>query len=169
MALRTVIAPAVLVLALMSSRAEACSCADRGAQELLRGAHVVFSGEVVRSEILDAAGNPVLRKGRTAVAPAEVVTFRVHEIWKGDVGEAIRVWNLVGPPGNCGVELRIGEKYLVFAQGDTTDPRWAARTMLCFGTGHVREAATRRHLSQLGKPTRVTGVPPWWGDLLDFE
>ena len=149
-------------------RSFACTCADLGAQTLLTQADLVFAGEAIRAEIVDGGGVTVASKsGQSAVAPAQVVTFRVHAVWKGDVAKEIRVWTKVGPVGICGVDFRIGDKYLVFGLRDAGKGRWESRTELCFGTGYVRDKATRSHLQELGSPSKMFPVAAWWGDILE--
>ncbi len=159
-----------VVLAILSPRVtDACSCPDPGGQTLLNRAVLVFTGEAVRAVIVDGGGVGVVGRGVTSKAPAVVVTLRVHGVWKGVVPAELPVWTLAGPPGVCGVEFRLGEKYLVFAARDASDPRWFAKTDLCGGTGHVRAKATRRHLEQLGPPRKTLPVEAWWGDVLDLQ
>jgi hypothetical protein len=135
---------------------------------LFKRADLVFAGEAIRADIVDGGGVTVEGKaGQKAVAPAQVVTFRVHAVWKGDVTSEIRVWTKVGPFGVCGVDFRIGDKYLVFGLRDSGNPRWDSRTELCLGTGYVRDKATRSHLRDLGSPAKTFPVATWWGDLLE--
>jgi hypothetical protein len=155
--------------ALLPPPADACSCADPGPTVLLERAHFVFTGEAVQAEIVDGGGVMVEGKTGKAVAPAAIVTFRVHGAWKGSVPSQMRVWTLVGPPGMCGVDFRLGEKYLVFSVADSSTARWQAKTDLCFGTGHVRSRSTQRRLRALGPPRNAFPVPTWWGDLLEVE
>ena len=160
---------ALVSTVLLPRMGQACSCAFVGTAALLDKAHAVFTGEVIRAEIVDGGGVLVKRKAGSVRAPAAAVTFRTHAVWKGSIPSQARVWTIVGPHGMCGVDFRIGEKYLIFATNDASDPRWEAKTDLCMGSGQIHEKATRRHLQELGDPRHVFPVSAWWGDLLDVE
>ena len=125
--------------------ARACVCKGEklSDKEAVARAHAysfaVFSGEVIE----------VVRRGK--ILPV-VVRFRVEESWK-DSGEPEAVV-LTGASGaDCGLDFRVGEKYLVYASSSDGTSLWAqscTRTRTLAGAG--------KDLKLLGKgkaPRRV--------------
>jgi len=85
--------------------AQACSCGRRSVAETVAGVSVLFEGAV------DGKAVAVPE----ASHPTHVYLFKVHRVWKGDVGRTIRVAFPVPLGGNCGVGLGDGERKIVGA------------------------------------------------------
>lgn len=115
---------AALLTAVFTSPAGACSCLPSTEGERYQRATHVFSGQVL-SQAVEAGdpSSPHDDKYRYAVA--------VHREYKGDVPARVDVVTSTSG-GLCGIGLRVGVEYLVFASGDSSDGR--VETHLCSGT-----------------------------------
>ena len=90
------------------SEALACSCAaGMPLCESFWKTPVVFSGEALEiKKIPNHLGSEY--------PPDRLVTFRVHEAWRGGVSGVIEV-HTGGGLGDCGFDFQAGRRYLVFA------------------------------------------------------
>ncbi len=99
--------PVLAVVAVLVSPgvASACDCCFFGEMPLnfaVDRARVVFHGEAMSAEVT----------GDTLTT-----SFRVLAVWKGTVAEEYLVTTSVPDGGNCGLEYRVGDRYIVFAGG----------------------------------------------------
>ncbi|NUT47743.1 MAG: hypothetical protein HOV94_10615 [Saccharothrix sp.] len=97
---------AVLLAAVFTSPASACICNPGNEALRYQQATYVFSGVVVHEKVEDS----VYR-----------YTVDVDTEYKGDVPR--RVYVLTQRNNSCGLTLRVGEAYLLFAKGDVADRR----------------------------------------------
>ncbi|RXZ77815.1 hypothetical protein EBB07_27485 [Paenibacillaceae bacterium] len=118
--------------------AYACSCAERltPAEELERGT-AVFAGEVTAIESKEgkviSSGDPIK------------VTFKVSEIWKGEVGSLTDVYT-AGSSASCGYDkFEVNQTYIVYASGVEDK----LQTGICTRTALLADAT--EDLQQLGK------------------
>ncbi|MFD0205806.1 MULTISPECIES: hypothetical protein [Saccharothrix] len=145
---------AALLTAVFTSPASACSCLPSTEGERYQRATHVFSG-LVLSQALEAGdpSSPYDDEYRYAVA--------VHREYKGDV--PVRVDVVTSTSGGlCGISLRVGTRYLVFASGDSSDGR--VETHLCSGTrlasaGPPVTTVSSASTHALRHRHAVTGVP----------
>lgn len=125
------------------SQAYACTCAELTVSQQRENATAVFSGTVLRR----------LRSDEVEKDGVEV-TFKVDRIWKGRVEAATSVFT--GPTSDlypfenlCAPQLRVGQKYIVFAFGKnkiTTD--------VCAGTLAFPDAKkVKRQLGNSRRPS----------------
>ncbi|WP_197043547.1 hypothetical protein [Saccharothrix sp. NRRL B-16314] len=117
---------AVLSAAVLTGTASACSCQpyDTEPQRYARADHV-FSGSVSASTILER-GTP-----NYVWDDLRAYTVQVGQEYKGDVPATVTVTtNYAG--SMCGLSLYVGESYLVFAFGDSTDGEVSSH--YCSGT-----------------------------------
>ena len=93
-------------LALTAGRAVACTCSNGGPRNALRHSIAVFLGRV-----LSVSAGKRLEYGRVATA-----RFIVTEAIKGPaVGDTAIVEYIIGDGGNCGIDVRPGQRLLVYA------------------------------------------------------
>jgi hypothetical protein len=99
---------AVLALAPVCP-AYACSCIPPAPPlDSLAEAAAVFQGEVVEVGALEAEG------GVVNTADMVQVTFKVNQVWKGDIAETTTL-TTAGSSASCGVEFQSGQTYVVYA------------------------------------------------------
>lgn len=136
---------AVLLAAVFTSPAGACSCVPSTEGERYQRATHVFSG-VVRGETLEVGdpASPHDDKYRYSVS--------VRTEHKGDVPRLVAV---VTPTsgGLCGIRLNPGTEYVVFAHGDSADGR--VESHHCSGT---RPASAGPPVTTV--PSTTTTTPP---------
>lgn len=126
--------PRLLVLILLcisfSKTGTACTCAFPMIRAEIESSDIVFRGEIVA------------HKNGAAL-------FRVHEQWKGNLGNSVRVEWRRGDRGDCDGfwpnELKVGNELLVFAKKGRDG---IYRTSICLPTSFASEA--RRVLDVLG-------------------
>ena len=115
---------AVTLLLGAAAPAHACKCiAPPPPLAALGSADAVFGGQVIRR------GDPLAgQKGVSSLSPVDY-TFRVEDVWKGDIGDTVVV-RTARASASCGYPFEMGRVYLVYA---TRDPSgW--RTDLCTRT-----------------------------------
>ncbi len=89
--------------------AQACSCRSDTLANVVSRLGVVFDGTV------DGRPTPVQVGSGTMPVEHDAYQFKVHRVWKGDVGPAFRVAYPRPEGGNCGVALKEGETLLIGA------------------------------------------------------
>lgn len=110
----------------------ACKCVESTLDERFTRSTAVFIGTAIAQEST---------RGDNAV-----FTFRVHEPWKGVKQNRVVVATR-GNEGTCGFPFKVGERYLIYANGSREgDPR--VETGLCSGTMSLSQAG--EVLAQLG-------------------
>ncbi len=134
---------AALIAFSFASSVLACSCAGPGLpHEQFASANVVFKGEVLR---VNDRWN-VFRKAWTYVLllmdrqPSEKhygfeVQFEVSRMWRGPGTSKLRIFTGRGG-GDCGYPFKVGERYLVYAYGNTNEGWYAdicSRTRVATG------------------------------------
>jgi hypothetical protein len=122
----------------------ACVCGERGTvAEAFKAARVVFVGRVVALEV-----KPFVVAGRSE--EGTVATFEIERGWKGASRGKVRI-RTCGTQVmvcTCGVDLQLGERYVVFAAGnpletsqcDATDLAAAASELI----GNIERLATKK-------------------------
>jgi hypothetical protein len=148
-------------LALLSSAAECqpvCSCVRLGPVSQARaGNELIFEGRVlqIRNTTIWRTYGPTLRHERYE---RRVVMVRIHSVWKGALGDTVRVLTGYGG-GDCGYPFDEGKDYVVFADRfDDPGPaagRGLLQASICSHTTDARDAAPVR--TALGKPPRERG------------
>jgi hypothetical protein len=113
----------------------ACTCAPRTAEQAFSQADIVFRGEIVA------------HRGDSAI-------FRVHEYWKGNLKDSVKLQWRRGDRGDCNgfwpEELKVGSELLVFA---TKGRHGVYRTSICLPTRPADSA--NKELHDLGPGKRV--------------
>jgi len=134
---------AVVVIAVLCERAEACRCTAPGSPlEELAKSDAVLSGTVTAVEV-DATG-PM---------PFDIATVAVEECWKGGVAGSVRI---VTPASSaaCGTEFVVAVRYLIYAEsiGGRLHTNLCTRTTLLEGA--------QEDLDALGDPQCTTPIEP---------
>ena len=113
-AMRVVVA-LVAGAALLSSSADACSCATdkREPLDALESADAVFEGQVVLLRVEDS--RQPRRKDGTRYPLTIEATLEVHRVWKGEVGPTTTVTTDYSG-ASCGYDFRLGGVYLVWGR-----------------------------------------------------
>jgi hypothetical protein len=112
-----------LLTAVLTSQASACSCMPGTEGDRFQRATHVFAGLVL--------GETVEPDPSSSYGARYVYAVTVHTEYKGDVPDQVDVRSYV-MTSVCGLRLRPGVEYLVFATGDSTDGR--VETTSCSGT-----------------------------------
>lgn len=142
------ISRAVLVLGLALSGAFAatspclaCSCVPSTPEKMLRRADAAFIGAVV-SDVMTTTGT--------------TQTFRVDEVFKGELGSTIDVWAQVGTEvvNSCSVLYPTGDRVAVLLFDDG-EGRWT--TQAC---AHVTQAELRRVGGSPREPLEIVSPAP---------
>jgi hypothetical protein len=144
------------LLVLNPTAAHACSCASESVAAHLSGADVVVRGTI---QSRDELGNPL----RLIRSSGDEVVYRVavDEVFKGVSGPVAQIHS-VASGASCGIEVEVGEEYLVFAdmrqsRGTSGGELWAK---LCGGTRHVSDLGDRAGVLASGAPPdRSVPVP----------
>jgi hypothetical protein len=89
--------------------AQACSCAPESIHSLFARLRVVFEGTV------EGGPTEVPVESARVEAARNAYRFKVHRVWKGNVGPAFTVAYPKPTGANCGVELKHGVTMLVGA------------------------------------------------------
>lgn len=110
-----------------------------------REAQAVFRGPVI-----DLKDTSVINTRSRAREPALAAAIRAEAGWKGfaDTVAVVLTPAAASPRAGCGVRFRIGERYLVYANGTSAH----LRTSTCLRT---------RPLSEAGEDTLALGAPGW--------
>jgi hypothetical protein len=142
----------------------ACSCvAPPPPLEAMAESRAVFGGKVIRVDDHFTLSKKIWVGIRYAVSDlfdtaepdfsprwyGKAVTLEADRVWKGLIGRSIVIMTAQGG-GDCGVEFRVGESYLVYLRPYRKD--WAD-TDLCSRTRRIGNAAG--DLAALG-----VGAPP---------
>jgi hypothetical protein len=112
-------------------------------QEGVSASYAVFTGTVTKIE-----------KNEETKFGGLTVRLRVSKIWKGEVGEEVKV-HTAASGAACGYSFAEGETYLVYASRDEADP---LRVSLCSRT--ALEKSADEDLKFLGKPTTQFAEAP---------
>lgn len=154
----------IVMLALSGQQANACSCLEPKVKETLKWADVVFTGEAVKVQYVDAVGDKMFGERRI------IVTFQVSNYWKGNVGATITLHTVYNQVSCGGYFFKEGEKFIVYAKkhkakewlndGDRHQTLQGAAypkpeddilgTGTCARTNHLAGAA--KDLKELGPP-----------------
>jgi hypothetical protein len=99
-----------LVLAAAApATAQACSCRFGPLVEMMPKLGVIFDGTVDGRPTRLSLGSEPRR------VELDAYRFKVHRVWKGDVGPVFRVAYPLPQGANCGVALKDGESLLIGA------------------------------------------------------
>jgi hypothetical protein len=134
----------LISLSLVSTRAEACTCArpmngedyygDSFLKEERQWAVHVFSGTVLKVA-------PASNAMKTGKVDDRVATFAVSRVWQGPVSRSLQVhWS----SDMCDFVFEKGKEYVVFAGGNPP------KSSICGFTMSVERAETKRTLARLG-------------------
>jgi hypothetical protein len=120
-----------------AARVMACSCAFLGYPEAIAEADVAFIGEVLEAD------EPILGGGLDAEARYVVAVERA----KAPMTTPIEIASWFGDGASCGLDMNVGERWLVLATLEDGIPR----THLCHGSGRWdgMDAATRSDVELL--------------------
>ncbi len=139
----------------------ACSCVTPGSpSEELEASVLVFAGEVVSVEEQRSL------LGLISSTDPTTVEFRVHTVWKGQVGESISlVTARLG--ASCGFTFSTGKRYVVYSRDEstvslcsrTTPSAQAEEDLAVLGDGKTPEAG-----SVSPKPRGGCGLAPVTGN-----
>lgn len=155
----------VLVVGTTTGTAHACSCVALSDQEAFDQADAVFEGTVTG---VDTPDGPVV----SSLDPS-VWRFQVTDVFKG---RALARQAVISPSSgaSCGLELKEGERYYVFAWLDSvfeTEPQPKAGQLaghLCNGTRSVRDGTldiddvrARPPSDPAAREVVVTGLVRW--------
>jgi len=138
----------------------ACKCiAPPPPLAALGSADGVFSGQVIRR------ADPLAgQKGVSSLSPVDY-TFRVEDVWKGDIGDTVVV-RTARSSASCGYPFEIDDVYLVYATRDpsgwrtdlctrTTGMEWADDDLAAFAnadlTGSTQEIEDRLVRDVIGR------------------
>ncbi|RIW34649.1 hypothetical protein D3H55_09035 [Bacillus salacetis] len=124
--------------------ANACSCIEPlSVEDELARSEAVFSGKAVKVTDKEAG----FRK-----SGLKRIIFEVHETWKGASDSQILITTGSGG-GDCGIEFREGEDYLVYArQSDMYGGSGDLVTIMCDRTAKLTEAVEDMELLGEGSP-----------------
>jgi hypothetical protein len=104
-------AVSVIGLMILPATSHACSCAESPSPQLeLQQKTAVFSGKVI------AVNKPFKLLNWSSADPVQV-TFKVDQVWKGDVGKKVTVQTAMSGP-SCGFNFQKKQEYLVYAHSD---------------------------------------------------
>jgi hypothetical protein len=137
-------------LLLNTSSALGCTCAfPRNATEALNRARAVFAGEVVK--VTPPKTRLIDRRRKIYEISLELkATFKVERVWKSGVRHRLVVSTMSGCCA-CGWDFKVGERYLIFAHGDSDS---TLSTSICSGTKRLENA--QEYIQELGEGTVVT-------------
>ena len=111
-------------------------------------------GRMIREQI---DRSDIIFRGEIVAHKGGVVVFRVHEQWKGNLSDNVRLEWRRGDRGDCDGfwpnDLKIGNDLLVFA---TKGKDGVYRTDICFPTGIAANAG--KVLQDLGPGTPITNA-----------
>ena len=144
----------LLSFLLPQQRAYACSCVPPGPPEMaLQEATAVFSGKVTDRQIGQrlhfAFRYPFIHLYQAGAK----FTFAVSEIWKGAPYETIIINTGTGG-GDCGLGLRTGEEYLIYAYGEQN----ALGSNICTRTRPLANASEDIAILGTGDPPTIAGA-----------
>jgi len=135
--------------------ADACTCIGPKGKDILKGAAAVFRATATTVEYLEKDGK---RK-----EPRILVTFDVHEVWKGPERPKVLLRTTYNKWTCSGYYFKAGVQYLVAArvvehEGSDEKPPELSGIFLCGGTGKIDEAT--EDLAALGEGRKVANAPP---------
>ena len=140
---------------LSADAARACSCIRENppCQEF-GSSRAVFVGKVTGSKLREEVANP---DGSKTVYDVGEIYFKVEEPFSGVKSPTAVIFSGTGG-GDCGYWFKRGERYLVYAYGDTPDK---LHTNICTRTAPLAEAdedlAFLRNLPRKGVGARIYG------------
>ncbi|WIV17381.1 LPXTG cell wall anchor domain-containing protein [Paenibacillus polygoni] len=113
------------------SNAYACSCVEPiSVQDELSRSEAVFSGRVIE-----------VKEERTNGYLSNTVLFEISEVWKGG-SESQIIIRTGGGGGDCGIQFKEGEDYLVYAKSSSMyGDREELVTIICDRTSVLAQAA----------------------------
>ncbi|GAB4161473.1 MAG: hypothetical protein Fur003_4820 [Candidatus Dojkabacteria bacterium] len=130
----------------------ACSCAmNENIRTSLAQTDYVFSGRVISTKsVYDRFGTNSYQTR---------VDIEVDKTWKGISPEAKEITVLTSASSaSCGYEFSVGEKYLIFANGEeNSSAKWVS---LCSSTQPYSSAYTSGDISKLGAPLTTYTYDP---------
>lgn len=115
---------AVVLVLLLPRTLLACVCAETGGVgDELKSSGAVFVGRIVALAIEKVSLEDATGERMTA-------TFAVERRWKGPNRAKLTVWTCGDQVSfcTCGVEFKLGERYLVFAEGQPLSTASCSRT-----------------------------------------
>lgn len=146
---------AVTAVVVAPSSAYACSCAGDSLRDHLQRADVVVQGTI---EDLHELGNP-LRINRSS-GDEVVYDVSVDRVYKGAGGPVTRIHSVVSG-ASCGLEVRVGGRYILFADRHGADQKlWGS---LCGGTAPADAELVAEVEAAVGgssPPDPTIGPPP---------
>src|SRR5689334_19206597 len=137
------IALVLLLDAVSTGPASACSCAESSLTERLAHASAVFTGQVISLRQNPRTRGSSLRLGKGLVRLPGVTSvkyrFRVLRSWKNAQGKTVEVWSTT-EGSMCGYSFEPSQQYLVFALRGRDGRLW---TGLCAGNELAVSARAR--------------------------
>ena len=106
----------LVTLAAAASAASACSCAEAPSPSAaLQVADVVVGGVVLGVGSIIGAPMPDSLRARGIVSSSDLLGWRiaVTEVWKGEAGDTMVIYS-ARYGSSCGIEFRVGQKYLIY-------------------------------------------------------
>ena len=100
-----------------AGKAYACTCFTPDLEDAFRQADAVFTGFVVRGEILRSKEPPRSEEGSPYIGKR--FHFEVYATFKGKIGKQVELTTGMGM-GDCHYRFELGRSYLVFAYGTGT-------------------------------------------------
>lgn len=132
---------AIIVIISFTAKADACSCAaSLPPCQAFRDASAVFVGLVTDVSSISVEQEVYAPgKGRESVKYEEkVFHFSIEQIYKGVKELEVKVQTGPALGGDCGYPFKKGERYLVYAQGDSKTG--SLHTSICTRTAHASNA-----------------------------
>lgn len=141
---RLMVLDGLCVLLTPAKELSACVCNERGTvAEEFRAAQVVFLGRVIALEVRSWVVAGSTEEGTVA-------TFAIERRWKGSPKRTIRI-RTCGTQVmicTCGIDFRLGERYVVFAGGSPLETGECDATELAAGAskliGDIEQLVTKR-------------------------
>lgn len=143
-------ASALCFIVLSAGEARACMCEVPSPEQQLREAGAIFVGEAVG--VGEATSEA--KSSNSGLPRGGPITFAVEESWKGDPEERVVVFGSGEGGSGCGVDVREGERYLVYARLGGESEDGALETSNCEGTKPLADA--QEDLRVLGPPEATT-------------
>ncbi|NEU31742.1 hypothetical protein GN156_13305 [bacterium LRH843] len=131
----------ILIVTSFPSMTSACSCVESSVEEQFDRSTAVFSGKVID-----------IREKKSKGRASKSVLFEVIETWKGVQQSQIIITTGLGG-GDCGIDFKEGEEYLVFASESTMYGTISLVSIICDGTDNL--SSSYDDLAILGE-----GQPP---------
>ncbi len=94
----------------LTGQAFACSCLAPKVSDTLKWADVVFSGEVIKVQYVDAKTENIFNE------PRIIVTFNVSDSWKGKVQKTMTLHTRYNMTSCSGLIVKEGDRFLIYAK-----------------------------------------------------